>query len=439
MPAVQKYSADHQPDTDANLFGVDAASNFRGCVSSNSKMTTRPRIIFINRFFYPDGSATAQILSDLAFALAAADFTVSVVTSRRASTDPAVETIAGVEILRLGGANIHPSNLVGRAIEYLEFYTAAAWLLFFKVRRGDILVAKTDPPLISVLAALVARLRGAKLVNWLQDLYPEVADRLRVPIARGPIGWALRRVRDWALRSARLNVAIGDRMAALLRTKGVPAKQVEVIPNWVNDRQIRPLSTADNWFLKAIARNGEFVVGYSGNLGRAHEFETLVGAARLLAHDEGILFLFIGGGHYISSLKSKVEAEGLAKQFRFLPIQPLAGLKYSLAAANIHWVSLRPELEGLIVPSKFYGILAAGRPTIAIMARDGEIAALVKRYGCGSVIDPGDSIGLASEIVRLKNDPHICLTLGQRARELLESQFTRDTAIKRWTELLRAL
>ena len=405
-------------------------------------MTTTPRIIFINRFFYPDESATAQILSDLAFALAAADFTISVVTSQRASPDislPSVETVAGVEILRVGSANVRPSNLVGRAIEYLEFYAAAARLLFCKVRRGDILVAKTDPPLISVLAAIMARWHSAELVNWLQDFYPEVADRLGVPVARGPTGWALRQARDWALRSARLNVAIGDRMAALLRGKGIPAEQIEVIPNWVNDRDIRPISAAENRFLKGIAENGEFVVGYSGNLGRAHEFETLVGAARLLAPEEGILFLFIGGGHYMSSLRSEVEAEGLARQFRFLPIQPPGELKFSLAAPNVHWISLRPELEGLIVPSKFYGILAAGRPTIAIMARDGEISALIEHHQCGIVIEPGDSNGLAREIVRLKNDPATCRTMGQRARELLESQFTRHEAIKRWMELFRTL
>jgi colanic acid biosynthesis glycosyl transferase WcaI len=403
-------------------------------------MTAKPRIIFVNRFFYPDESATAQILSDLAFTLAAAGFAVSVITSKRASTAlPAAETIAGVEILRIGSAKPRSVNLLGRAIEYLDFYVAATRLLFLKVRRGDVLVAKTDPPLISVPAAIVARLRSATLVNWLQDLYPEVADRLHVSFARGPTGWALRRARDFALRSARRNVAIGDRMAALLRAKGIPAKQIEMIPNWVNDCEIRPLSAADNWFLKKIAKNGEFVVGYSGNLGRAHEFETLLGAARLLAHDEDILFLFIGGGHYMNALRSKVEAEGLAKQFRFLPLQPLEELKVSLAAANVHWVSLRPELEGLIVPSKFYGILAAGRPMIAVMAKSGEISSLLEDYGCGIAIDPGDSISLARELVRLKNNPDICARMGQRARELLEFRFTRDRAIREWIELFRAL
>jgi colanic acid biosynthesis glycosyl transferase WcaI len=407
------------------------------------KMALPPkRVIFINRFFYPDRSATSQILSDLAFALAKAGFAVTVITSQPgASTNvplPASETIGGVEILRIAAVHVHSSSLIGRAIEYLEFYAGATRLLFSKVGRNDILVAKTDPPLISVLAAIVARLRHAKLVNWLQDLYPEVADQLGVSLARGPIGRALRWARDSALRSAHVNVAIGNRMAVLLRDRHVAANQIEIIPNWVDDREIRPVSAADNTFLKMIANHGEFVVGYSGNLGRAHEFETLLGAARLLAHDENILFVFIGAGHHISALKGKVEAEGLEQQFRFLPAWPLEELKFSLSAPNVHWISLRPELEGLIVPSKFYGILAAGRPTIAIMARNGEISSLLERYQCGIVIDPGDSIELARQILRLKNDPDICATMGRRARELLECKFTRHSAIKRWTKLLRS-
>lgn len=120
-------------------------------------------------------------------------------------------------------------------------------------------------------------------------------------------------------------------------------------------------------------------------------------------------------------------------------MQPLKDLKFSLSAPNVHWISLRPELEGLIVPSKFYGILAAGRPTIAIMAKNGEIPSLLESHGCGIVIDPADSTDLARQILRLKNDPDICATMGRCARELLECKFTRHRAIKRWTELLRGL
>jgi glycosyltransferase involved in cell wall biosynthesis len=261
-------------------------------------MTSTPgslqRIIFINRFFYPDPSATSQILSNLAFALAEAGFAVTAITSQRSTSAnvslPPAETIEGVEIFRVTTVNSCQNSLIGRAIEYLQFYAAATLMLFSKVGRGDILVAKTDPALISVLAAIVAHLRCAKLVNWLQDLYLEVAHKLGVPLLHGPVGWILRWARDCALRSAHVNVAIGNGMARLLRERGVAANQIEIIENWVDDSEIQPLSSVDNRFLKKVAQQGEFIVGYSGNLGRAHEFETLLGAARLLADREDILY-----------------------------------------------------------------------------------------------------------------------------------------------------
>lgn len=402
-------------------------------------MTTAPRIVFINRFFYPDQSATSQILSDLAFALANAGFEITVVTSKRgSSTNRHIETISGVKILRVGRAGARSSSLIGQAMEYLEFYAAATWLLSSNVKPEDLVVAKSDPPLISVFAAFAAHLRSGKLINWLQDIYPEVADKLGFHFARGPTGWVLRQARDAALRSAHVNVAIGNRMALFLG-KRIAANKIEVIPNWVNDREILPIARADNEFRTSIARNGEFVVGYSGNLGRAHEFETMLNAARLLAHDEDVLFVFIGGGHYLKALKNRVETDGLENRFRFLPTQPLKELKFSLSAPDVHWISLRPELDELILPSKIYGILAAGRPTIAIMARNCEISCLLERHCCGIVIDPGDSVSLAREILRLKNDPDMCTAMGQRARELLEREFTRQKAIDRWAELLRGV
>lgn len=399
------------------------------------------RIIFINRVFYPDQSATSQMLSDLAFALVEKGFAITVIASgpRCRGLSLGTETIKGVEVLRVATAEFHSSNLIPRVVEYLRFYFAASWLLFYKVKREDILVAKTDPPMISFFAALVARLKGARLVNWLQDLYPEVAYELGVPLTGGAIGWGLKRARGFALRSASVNVAIGRQMAELLGKRCGVGSQIEIIPNWADDRKIRPLSRTDNEFLKEIARNGEFVVGYSGNLGRAHEFETLLGAARLLAHNEDVVFAFIGGGYHIKALKNRVETEGLEKQFRFLPMQPLEKLEFSLPAPNVHWISLRPKLEGLVLPSKYYGVLAAGRPTIAIMDKNGEISCDLEHYGCGIVIEPGDSTTLAREILRLKNDDAACALMGRRARGLLEWKYRREKAINRWTELLRRL
>src|SRR5262245_40324793 len=173
--------------------------------------TPRTKIIFINRFFYPDHSATSEILSDLAFGLAGRHLPVTVITSRLRYDRPAdvlpdYEYRQGVDVFRVWTSH-WGQRLPGRALDYASFYITAARQLWRLARNGDIVVAKTDPPLISVVAAIVARLRGAKLINWQQDIFPETAERLSLG---GRIGRAVFAVlhspRNWSLREAKRNV-----------------------------------------------------------------------------------------------------------------------------------------------------------------------------------------------------------------------------------------
>ena len=127
-----------------------------------------------------------------------------------------------------------------------------------------------------------------------------------------------------------------------------------------------------------------------------------------------------------------VKQRGLERLFRFFPYQDQALLKYSLGVADVHWISLRPELEGLIVPSKFYGIAAAGRPVIAITAKNGEIAQLVEQHACGLVIEPGNAKALAEAITALSGDTERVAAMGKRARAMLDNNFTRRQAFARW-------
>ena len=150
------------------------------------------RIIFLNRYFFPDHSATSQMLSELAFYLAESGHSVAVITSRQRYDDaaallPASERIRGVEVHRVRTTRFGRAHLPGRAADYASFYLTAGWRLWRLARGRDVIVAKTDPPLIAVVAWLIARLRGATLVNWLQDVFPEVAERLRLPLLAGPV------------------------------------------------------------------------------------------------------------------------------------------------------------------------------------------------------------------------------------------------------------
>ncbi len=398
------------------------------------------RLVFVNRFFCPDHSATSQILTDLCFALAASGHEVHVVTSRLRYDDPAArlapeETESGVKVHRVWTSRFGRGSLFGRAADYLTFYLGALWRLVRLADRETTLVAKTDPPMISVVGAVAARATGARLVNWTQDLFPEVAVAVGMHVMPPVVARVLMAIRDWSFASARLTVVIGDRMGAEVTARGVPPARVAVIHNWADGESIAPLAHASNPLRDAWDLQGKFVVGYSGNLGRVHEFDTILDAAERLRERPDIVFLFIGGGHGMDALKAEVGKRALSS-VRFRAYQPRERLARSLGACDAHLVTLRPELEGLVVPSKFYGILAAGRPVLFVGARDGEIQDLIRGAQCGEVFPAGAAGSLAEGIVRLARDPSLARQWGDNGRRLFDQRFSAGLALSRWERCL---
>jgi glycosyltransferase involved in cell wall biosynthesis len=407
----------------------------------NSAMPSpRARVFFVNRYFYPDESATAQLLADLAFGLAATGVEVHVVCSRQLYTDeaaalPTRETIGAVHVHRLWTTRFGRDRLLGRAIDYASFYLTAAGFLLMRLRRRDVVVAKTDPPLISVFAALAARLRRAVLVNWLQDVFPEVASALGANPLPAALDRLLRWLRNASLRQAAVNIVLGERMRDTIAAQGVPAAQIEVIENWADTDALSVLSPAHSALRASLGLQDRFVVGYSGNLGRAHEYQTLLGAAVRLRNDSSVAFLVSGGGIRMDALHLAARERGL-HNIRFLPYQPRATLRDSLAAADVHVVSLLPGLEGLIVPSKFYGILAAGRPVFFIGDSDGEVARVLRAHHCGVVIAPGASGDLVNAIHRLQSASKERESMAEIARRLAVGRYSAAAALGRWSSLL---
>ncbi len=402
------------------------------------------RLIFVNRYFYPDHSASSQILSDLAFYLAAAGHEVHVIASRQIYDNPdaalsACEIVNGVNVHRVASTRFGRAALPGRALDYLSFYRSVRRRLDKIVRGGDIVIAKTDPPLLSVVLAATARRRGARLVNWLQDIYPETATVLGVPLIRGPVGPALRALRNRALRGADATVVVGALMARQIEASGVAAARLHVIANWCDDATIRPIAQANNPLREAWQLAGKFVVGYSGNLGRAHDFATVLVAAERLRNEPRIVFLMVGGGNQFENLVRAVKLRGLERSFQFRTYQDRAMLPYSLGVADVHWLSLHPRLEGLIVPSKFYGIAAAGRPILMIGDGDGEIARLVRQHRCGITITPGDAATLADTLRHWSEAPEALADMGAHARQMLDTEFTKRRALEQWSRLLEQL
>lgn len=394
------------------------------------------KIVFVNRYYRPDHSATAQLLTDLAEHLATSGVSIAVVCSRQCYENarqqlPTREQIENVDIHRVWTTRFGRKALIGRSLDYFSFYLSCFFRLLILVKPGDVLVLKTDPPMISVIGAIVARIKSAELVNWLQDLFPEVAKELGIGIMRTPLYGVLRWLRNQSLRSASNNIVLGELMADRVNGDIRQPEKTVIIPNWVIQSGIQPISNEINPLRHEWGLEGKFVIGYSGNLGRAHEFKTILDAMLLLRNDPLIYFLFIGAGAQLAPVQEFVSKHKLLNVL-FKPYQPVEILSASLSVADVHLVSLQPELEGLIVPSKFYGIVAVGRPVIFIGSSTGELARLIRTHCCGTTITPGDAESLARYISNVKQDPQHQSETSENSRELGSTIYTRSNSIRAW-------
>ena len=403
------------------------------------------RVFFVNRFFHPDHSATSQIASDLAFELAARGLQVVAITSRQRYDDaaaalPRTEVVRGVCIVRLRTPIFGRDNLAGRALDYLGFYFGAMWSVLRSVRRGDVVVAMTDPPLLGVALWPAAALRGARLVHWLQDLFPEIAERLGVRAIR-PLAPVLRAMRNAVLRRGHATVVIGAAMGRLVEREC--GRAPTLIPNWAleeeTDSAAKTLTARlDHPLRREWSLGDAFIVGYSGNMGRAHQLDDLIDAATLLKDEQGIAFLLIGEGAQRATLGRAARERRLAN-LQFRPYQARLMLRTSLTLPDIHVVSLDARLEGLMVPSKFVGVIALGKPVLWLGAETGEVGALLQASQAGIVVPPADAAALAAAIRALARDPARLQSMAAQAHSLWQRQFRRADALTRWERLLAGI
>ncbi len=389
------------------------------------------RVIFVNRVYWPATSATAQLLTDLAEGLASAGWDVHALTAGES-----VANHQGVTIHRTGTPVKH-GGLLARVLNHRAFLQAARRQLAALAKPGDVIVPLTDPPLLGAMVAEVAGAWGASVVHWIQDIYPEIAEVHFGTLARVALARSKAR-RDRAWRSAEACVTLGDDMARFVAARDVPGERIRILPNWA-PRELHapaaPASVAER--RKQWGWPDRFIVAYSGNLGRVHEFATLLDAATLLRDEPGIVFLFIGEGPRFAEVAAVVRARNLPN-VHLLPPEPRAGLAVSLAAADAHCVTLRPDYANLVYPSKLAGVLAAARPVIFVGPADGDIPRLLRASGCGEAFAPGDAAALAAAIRRWQTDPGLATALGAQARAAYARAFAYETALTQWQALLRA-
>jgi colanic acid biosynthesis glycosyl transferase WcaI len=412
-------------------------------------------VAFFNRSFYPEIAATGQLLTELCEDLVSRPgCRVSVVAgppledvggSKSVASDLQPQTSSGVffhreryrgvEVLRAVATRFSKKRMIGRICNYLTYFLSACYAGLF-LDRPDVVVAFTDPPVIGLAAYLASRRFGVPLVLSCRDVYPEVAE-----ITGGfKSKWGnrlLRTISRFLVRKADWTVALGETMRQRLITgKGADPAKVTVIPDWADCAGIVP-GPKRNPFSLTHDLADKFVVMHSGNIGLTQGLETLIEAASRLGGFPEIEIVFIGDGVKKGALEAKAEALGL-KNVRFLPFQPKEKLSESFAAADLFIVSLKRGLSGYIVPSKLYGILAAGRPYVAAVDPDCEVATITREHDCGLPIGPGEADEMVREILTLYHDRGRASRLGENARKAA-LKFDRPIQVGAYADLFREL
>jgi colanic acid biosynthesis glycosyl transferase WcaI len=389
-----------------------------------------PRVILVNRVYWPSTAATAQLLTDLAEGLAAQGWDIHVIAAGEASTRH-----HGVTIHRTGGSDRH-GGLVSRTINYGKFRRGAQSQLSNLVVPGDVVVVMTDPPLLGAAVTDLVVKRGGRVVHWIQDIYPEIVTAHLGALVAFPLS-PLRSLRDVAWLAATRCVTLGEDMVQAVASRGVPADRITIVPNWAPRELHAPASPAAIAARRAAWGVAEkFVVAYSGNLGRVHEFSAVLDAAERLKARPDIAFLFIGTGARFEEVRAAARSRGL-DNLRLLPPESRADLPAALAAADAQLVTLKPGFARLVYPSKLAGVLAAGRPVLFVGPPEGEIARLLADGQCGLAFGTGDGERLAVTIAAWQEDPAQRAVLGRNARTVYERRFTFAAALTRWEDILR--
>ena len=402
----------------------------------------RRRLLFINQYYYPDHASTAQHLTDLVESLAAEGHECHVVCAQACykpgSPRPSsFEIHNGVQIHRVPATSLGRKSTLRRMIDYLSFYARAA-ALAVQLPRFDVVVTLTTPPIIGLVGTILRRLKGTRHIYWSMDLHPDASIALgRMSRGNPAVAW-LSWLSDHVYRQADKVVVLGPYMADRILAKRVRPERVTTIPVWSRKDEIYPLPLARHPLREQYGLTDKFVAMYSGNLGLAHSAAEFLEAARRLKGREDLVFLFVGDGPRMAEVRAVKQAEGL-ENIRLLDYFPREQLHASLSMADVHLISMRTEMTGIVVPGKLYGVMAAARPALFVGPAHCETADTIRQSGCGICVQLGDAASLVEALTTLAADPETVRRLGDRGRAAFLALHEREGCCEAWSKSIKDL
>jgi putative colanic acid biosynthesis glycosyltransferase WcaI len=390
-------------------------------------------ILLLNEYFPPDTSATAKCAAQVAEALSV-NHRVTVLAGRP-SYDPAElhpryffkREVRGNLVIERVGSTAYPRFQMRRRVSNYLTYLSLAIPRALSIP-SDVVLAMTDPPIEGIAGAFVARLSGRPFVYNIRDLYPDMAVGGSI-VRPGSFTARWEALHRWALRRAARVIVLGEDMRDRIVAKGVDPARVVVSRDGIVIPETVP--SPDNSVAREIRGDFRFALVHAGNVGFYGAWQTLVSAVRML-EKEGVGLVFIGEG----AMKAQVEAmaEG-CRAIRFLPFRPASEVPLVLSSGDMHVVTVKRGLEGVVVPSKLYPTLAAGRPVLGVAPEESDVVRIIRRTGCGVAADPDDPTSVAEAIRSVLHDSEKLQTMGQRAREISFS-YDRVKQLKIFSETL---
>jgi colanic acid biosynthesis glycosyl transferase WcaI len=378
------------------------------------------RILLLNLYYPPDTSATAKMAETVVNALARENEVT--ILCGRPSYDPTerrawrlfqAEETKNVRIVRVGSTAFPRFNMKKRLLNYLSYTALMIPRALFTP--CDAVLAMTDPPFAGIIGALLALLKQKPYFYNIRDMYPDMAVGGSI-VAPGRLARVWERLHRWALRRATKVIVLGEDMRNRIAGKGVRADHIEIVRDGTEivsgNAQQSARTQLDNEVIRTIRGDFRFVLLHAGNIGFYGAWQTLLAAAKQLGGDGGIGLVFVGEG--AQRMELEAAANG-ASNLRFLPFFPGSKIRSVLAAADAHVVTVKRGLEGVVVPSKMYGILAAGKPIVAVAPRETDAVTLGEKMGFGVGADPDRPDELARVIRELANDPERIARMGEAA------------------------
>lgn len=404
-----------------------------------SRNVSKLRVCILSEFFYPDNnSGTGKAVTDIARHLSQeSNVDVDVICGARSYLNGALlsgsASLDDIDIRRISYPDWNRSGVTKRSLCNIILALKSAWRLML-LPKYDVILVTSAPPFMPMAAYIVNKLKKTPYAYLVYDLEPDRACRLGAVDCGNLPAKMLRRAQGKWLRASGKVVAIGRCMKALIQeVYSVADKSIDVVPVGVDETSIRFAS----YPVTSPSEPTRLRVVYSGNLGRYHDFDTLLDCAKQLPTDQ-FEFLIVGSGAKKGHVETRVTEENIAN-VRCIDPLPFEEYEKLLHSADVCFVTMEKGIEGTCVPSKSYSIFAAGRPTLAVASEASELAMGIRDHQCGLVVPPGDKDALFEALQEMRRNPEMLVEMADNARHAFLANYTISRTVGQLSEILHAV